>query len=372
MPPSSAAVSAEETDSDGTAETGTMTAVPALSPPAAEVVDFLARHHGEPIADLEPLGGGFWSSAWGYRCGDRRLVLRVGANDDGFRSDRSAMAFARPGLPVPAVHEIGPAFGGAFAISDRYDGRFLELVEPDDAQRAGTALFELIDALRSVPASPDDSVIWQVPADSASQVPSWHAWLRAGLADEPRRATSGWRATLAGDARLDALFRRSCDRVEELLAACPERRDLVHGDLLHGNVLVTPDAARVTAVFSWKCSARGDFLYDLAWCTFWAPWHPGIAAIDPWARWCRRPEATAEPDAAVRHHCYELQIGASHLGWYAWTDDAANLRAAADHLEQIVERGPRPVLRVPRAPRRPGARGAVGDRQRSRRPGGVR
>src|ERR1700756_4331826 len=76
-------------------------------------------------------------------------------------------------------------------------------------------------------------------------------------------------------------FRRGAlGAVRALAGACPERRDLVHGHLLHGNVLVNPDAGRVEAVLSWKCSVRGDFLFDAAWCSFWAPWHPGIAAGD--------------------------------------------------------------------------------------------
>ena len=46
-------------------------------------------------------------------------------------------------------------------------------------------------------------------------------------------------------------------------------------------MLVSDDAARVTAVFSWKCAQRGDALYDVAWCTFWGDtFHPGIAALD--------------------------------------------------------------------------------------------
>jgi aminoglycoside phosphotransferase (APT) family kinase protein len=40
---------------------------------------------------------------------------------------------------------------------------------------------------------------------------------------------------------------------------------VLHGDLLHGNVLNSQDAKRITAVFSWKCSQRGDFLFDTAW-----------------------------------------------------------------------------------------------------------
>ena len=46
---------------------------------------------------------------------------------------------------------------------------------------------------------------------------------------------------LAEDAHIDALFRVCESRIHELLPACPERRDLIHGDLLHQNVLVSED-----------------------------------------------------------------------------------------------------------------------------------
>ncbi len=162
------------------------------------------------------------------------------------------------------------------------------------------------------------------------------------MVDDPRRRVSGWRPTLAGEPDVDHLF-RSCERrIRDLLDACPERRDLVHGDLLNRNVLVSEDASRVTAVFSWKCSVRGDFLYDVAWCTFWAPWHPGIAAIDLWNRTITSPTFAPDAlvDAAVRHHCYELQIGATHLAWSAWTGDHQTSRDVARRTEEVLSRGP--------------------------------
>ena len=129
-----------------------------------------------------------------------------------------------------------------------------------------------------------------------------------------------------------------------LAEACPERRDLVHGDLLHGNVLVSPDARRVQAVLSWKCSVRGDFLFDAAWCSFWAPFHPGIAAAGPLSGLLRDPGVRAGPgalrDAAARHHCYELHIGFTHLGWNVWTRNQAALAATARRLAEVLERGP--------------------------------
>jgi hypothetical protein len=74
-------------------------------------------------------------------------------------------------------------------------------------------------------------------------------------------------------------------------------------------VLVSLDAARVEAVLSWKCSVRGDFLYD----------------------------------AAARHHCYELHIGFTHLGWNIWTGNQADLTATARRLAGVLERGPLPL-----------------------------
>jgi aminoglycoside phosphotransferase (APT) family kinase protein len=191
-----------------------------------------------------------------------------------------------------------------------------------------------------VPAT-DDRVLWNQPDPPPI---SWRDWLAGSLVDDPDQAVHGWSAQLAADAALAPIAAAVSDRIAAFIPACPERRDLVHGDLLHGNVLVSPDADRVEAVFSWKCSVRGDFLYDTAWCSFWAPWHQGIAAANPAASILASPPEPAEPaalvDAAARHHCYELHIGYVHLGWNIWTDNRTDLDATARRLSEILQRGP--------------------------------
>ncbi|MEZ5380860.1 MAG: phosphotransferase [Microthrixaceae bacterium] len=309
----------------------------AAQPRPADVERFLAEHHGAPIAELEPLTGGFWSNAFGYRVGDRRLVLRIGADSAGFEMDRAARSFDRPGLPVPEVLAVGEALGRCYAISVRHTGRFLELVDATEAERAGPAILAMLGALRSVGGNP-----WPVPWGQAGAPASgaWHTWLHQGLTDDPGRRVSGWRSRLRNDPQLDRLFRACRSEIDQLASACPQRSDLVHGDLLHQNVLVSNDASRVTAVFSWKCSTLGDFLYDVAWCTFWGPWHPGIAAADVWGRISTLTDG-ADPDlmvdAAVRHRCYLLHIGATHLAWNAWTNNEAELGAMADRLSQVLD-----------------------------------
>ncbi len=309
-----------------------------------EVVAFLAGRPGQ-AEDLEPLSGGAWSSAWAYRADGEELVVRFGPEAAWYETDRRAMAFAGPDLPVPEVREVGTTPSGrAYAISVRHHGRFLEDTPLEQADAIAPALTRLLVALYRVPAPPSVPVEWHQVDATAS---TWREFLRSGLIDDPDKVVHGWQAALAADRELSTLSEAVAERVSALVEACPERRDLVHGDLLHGNVLVDPVTHRVEAVLSWKCSVRGDFLFDAAWCTFWGSFHPGIAAADPLSGVLENPTVRADRDAlvdaAARHHCYELHIGFTHLGWNVWTGNQASLAATARRLAEVLERGPLPI-----------------------------
>ncbi len=314
-------------------------------PNVEQVAAWLEAKYGVPDLDLASLSGGFWSSAFAFRVGSDEFVLRLSDMSEGFTSDVAAMRYSGPNLPIPVVLETGHALGFHFAISRRHHGRFVETTSGEEGNVVGDALASLLAAMRAVPAQESEGVVWYDTAATGDV--TWHTWLRAGLVDDPGARVSGWRNLLASHPRVDGLFQACELRIEQLLPACPERRDLVHGDLLHQNVLVSDDASTVTAIFSWKCSARGDFLYDVAWCTFWGAWHPGIAAAGLWERTLAAPDLVEADlvDAALRHHCYELQIAASHFGWNAWTGNMEELNAVADAAEHVLRRGPLPLNR---------------------------
>lgn len=301
------------------------------------VAAWLHDHLGSAPAALQPLAGGFWSAAFAFEHNNEQFVVRFNENADGFQIDQAAYEFASSGLPIPQVFEIGEALDLSYAISRRHHGRFLETVHPAAAPRLAPALANLFRQFRQVQGY--NRVEWYDPSSQRS----WHDYLLRGIGHQAGRPRDGIQKMLASRPELNDLHQSACARIHELLPLCPERRDLIHGDLLHQNVLVSDQADGIQAVFSWKCSAFGDFVYDIAWCTHWAPWHPGIAAIDFFDLTLSADDLDSEArdHLSERHHCYELQIAASHIGWYLWTRDEENLARLARGLRERLDNGPR-------------------------------
>ncbi len=315
-----------------------------------EAAGFLAGRYEGRACHVSELGGGDWSRAFSFRLGGRDLVARFGRYGEDFARDQQAMAFAGPDLPVPAVLETGSALGGAYAISERCFGVFLETLDESRWRRLLPALLRGLDALRRVrpPGAGGEAAGGpaggpaagaSASADGAAIPASWREWLRSGLADRPGGRVSGWTAALARQDGLSELFADGERAFSALLGTCPEIRHMVHGDLLNRNVLVAPDGSRLTGVFDWGCSAYGDFLYEAAWFTFWAPWHPGLAAIDfrSVIRGHYRATGVAVPRFSERLRCYELHIGLTNLAYCAFTGDREDdLRAVAQRTREIL------------------------------------
>lgn len=298
---------------------------------------FLDGRYAGRCRDVSELGGGDWSRAYSFYLDDRALVVRFGAHGEDFAKDKAAMSFASTDLPVPSVLEIGTALDGFFAISERHFGTFLEALDEPGMQRVIPALLGALDALRSIPVPATASVEW--PAEDPASHIGWRDWLVATLTDRGEGRVSGWRAQLAASADLNALFAAGEQALRSRLGCCPDIRHVLHVDLLNRNVLVSEDGSRLEAVFDWGCSAYGDFLYDVAWITFWAPW---FAALD----------LTSFRKVIVRHYgsigldvpqfderltCYEIHIGLTHLAYCTFAGRDDERRAVARRLVSVLD-----------------------------------
>ena len=119
----------------------------------------------------------------------------------------------------------------------------------------------------------------------------------------------------------------------------PEDRHLVHSDLLHFNVLVS--GRRITAVIDWGDSKYGDFLYDVAWFTFWAPWYRAWDGIDFKLEALQHFESIglSVPHFDERLQCCGLHIGLSGQAYCAFAGHWDDLEWTARRT-LAVARGP--------------------------------
>ena len=241
------------------------------------VAALLAERLGGIIEAVEPARQGEWSQAYFFRQDGQEYVVRFGANLGDFAKDRHAVQYRSPALPIPRIIEIGEAFGGHYAISERLFGAYIDGIGEAQMRALLPSLFAALEAMRQADIS-DTSGYGSWGADGSAPFASWQdALLDVGL-DRPGDRIAGWRARLDASADGGQSFDRAYARLQELAIFSPSERHLIHSDLLHFNVLVSED--RIAGVFDWGCGLYGDFLYDMAWFCFWAPWYPAWNAID--------------------------------------------------------------------------------------------
>lgn len=289
---------------------------------------FLVSRFGPEVGEVARIGYGEWSQAYAFRHDGADYVARFGAFGEDFAKDRRAARYGSSALPIPAVTEIGQAFGGSYAISERAFGDFIDDLDGRRMRATLPSLFAALGAAREVDlAGAVGYGGWGV--DGTAPYPSWRAALLAVGGDESAGRIRGWRERLMQSSLATGAFEEGLDRLRSLVGVCPEDRHLVHSDLLHFNVLVADD--HISAVVDWGCSMYGDFLYDIAWLVFWAPWYPAWRGIDFEGEAARHFAAIDldVPHLVERLRCYQIHIALDSLKYNAFMERPDELEAVA-------------------------------------------
>jgi len=297
-----------------------------------QIETFLNAHFPTGIRDLAPIGQGDWSQAFSFQQDGTALVARFGEYCEDYVKDRYASRFAQHTLPIPQVREIGQALDRYYCISERAYGAMLDGLDAEDMKKIVPAVLQLFDALRTTDVSNTTGFGgWNAEGKGASS--SWREKL-LGVDHEGDRV-HGWHAAMAESPTGNGPYNEALEYLKAHIPLCPEIRHLLHTDLLHFNVLVSND--RISAVVDWGNAQYGDFLYELAGFTFYAPWYPAMNGIDWKAEGRRHFEEIGldVSDFEARLRCYEAHIGLDGMAYNAFT---RNWKELADSAARTLER----------------------------------
>jgi hygromycin-B 4-O-kinase len=262
-------------------------------------------------------------------------VVRFSEFREDFDKDLYVSRIATSGLPTPRLVEIGQAFDGFYAVSERSSGGYLDELDGDAMLRVMPALFETLDEARTVTLARDAGFgVWS--GNGHAPHATWREALLDVAIDRPTRLGPSRRAALAASPLGTDAFDEVFGIMAPLVTRCPEQRHLVHADLLNFNVLVAD--GRVDAILDWGSSMFGDFLYDIAWLSFWWPFFPNWRGIDIAAAAARHYESIglAVPAFAERLRCYELHIALDGMLYSAGRRDWTHLEATTRHALEVA------------------------------------
>lgn len=284
---------------------------------ALQAQEFLLEHVGRDVREVSAVGHGEWSKAFTFARSSGAFVVRFSPFQDDFLKDQIAAGWRSAALPIPPILELGSAFDGFYAIAPRAEGAFLDDLDAAQMRALLPALFGALDEARLVDLSASSGYGMWNPRQIAPH-PSWRAALLDIANDRPGSRCHGWRARLVESPTGSDPFDLAFERLQTLVEACPEERHLLHGDLLNYNVLVGEHG--LSAVIDWGNSLYGDFLYDVAWLAFWAPWYPAWSGIDFIAEATRHYAAIGldVPRLHARLQCYLVHIGLDSQAYNAW------------------------------------------------------
>ena len=291
---------------------------------ADEATAFLRRRFDDRAIEVEPLVGGTWSQAYAFRRCDEELVARFGRHPDDYGKDRWAATWATPELPIPTVLEVEPVGDDGWwcAVSTRAFGTPLEAATPAEWTALVPRIVDLIARCAALPNEPAQGVGRWGP-DGIAPCATWREFLLEVADDGADHRIPGWQAALALHPPAQAAFDAGLAALERLSADLRPPIGVVHADLLNANVLV--DGARIAAVLDWGSAMYGDPLHDVAWITFWAPWHPNLSGPALLDAALADERLTAGGDVERRLRACRLHIGLGHLAYHAWAGGGPEL-----------------------------------------------
>lgn len=302
-----------------------------------QVLHLLRDTLGLDVGSITVLRPGAWSRAFAFAQENDEFVIRFSHHGEDLDRDEYATRFATDSCPIPRVTHRGTKESIHYAISERVSGGFIDDLSSEDLRRTLPSLLAALDALRTADVSASSGYGgWDAHGNGTDT--SWPVFLRTTLNDSPEYRGGPWRPKLESSPGGSNAFDRDLLVFERLVRNMPNVRNVLHSDLINYNAFV--EDFHISGIIDWGCAMYGDFVYELAWFSFWSPWYPQWKGADiALEGYSYFQERGADMSAfKERLICYELYIGLSHQAYNASIGRWDDLADVVRHTTTIADK----------------------------------
>ncbi len=271
------------------------------------VLSHLKENFEDSVNNFQFITGGEMSQAFSFDAKDGSFIIRVNSSERSFRKDAYAYEnFAASNIPIPEILKIGKLNETLyFCISRKAEGKIIDNLTEEEYQETFPDLLRVMDAIHAVGVKESFGYGKWSP-DGTAKFGSWKEFILM-VNEFPDKEHLFETSFLEKD-----MWENIAGHIKKLSVFCPEERFLVHGDYGHNNA--TSDGKKITGIFDWDGSMYGDFVYDVAWLSFWLTKPERIMGIE--SHYAKM----HLPHYAERLLCYKLRIGLSSLSFYAYSN----------------------------------------------------
>jgi hygromycin-B 4-O-kinase len=291
-----------------------------------DIISFLKEDFSHEITNFEVINGGEGSQAYSFSVGEASYIIRINKHRSlGFQKDEYAsIHYTTNIIPIPKIYKIGKINNDLhFCISEKVKGKILTSFSNEERRQHVPELFNVLDAIHAT--SIDTTVgygSWN--AEGQGENTSWKEFLLE--IDKFVKSTPGVPGLFETTFLEKDFWDTTAARFMELVAYCPEDRFLVHGDYGFNNALA--EGNTITGIIDWENSVYGDFLYDVAWLSFWS-WDIDYQKL--YLEHATKKGIVIE-NFNERMLCYKLFIGLRSAGFFAYSGQ----RASYDKAKEIM------------------------------------
>lgn len=296
-----------------------------------EVLIFLNDIYPNQISNLEFISGGEGSQAFSFSADNEEYVIRVNRHSsDGFKKDEYAfLHFSSRGIPIPEISKIGQMNNGYyFCISKKIDAKLMKEFPQEEIYQMLPNMFNTLDLIHSLDVQ-NTVGYGKWKANAGAKSTTWKEFL---LEVDMYAVGRDGRPNLFETSFLEKdVWENIHARFLELLQYCPEEKYLAHGDFGFDNLFIKD--GKVAGVIDWEHSLYGDFLYDIAWLSFWSN---GIDYETEYQKYIASINKDV-PNLRERILCYKLCCGLGSLSFYAYSGQKDKYERSKEKLLELLK-----------------------------------